>query len=87
MRALLSYILTRILLTIPMVLILLTLVFFIIRVMPGDPVKSMLGAHAPKETMDDRHQLGWNLFSTFPRTTSSLIISALLRRFRNVALV
>ncbi len=59
MRALLSYILTRILLTIPMILILLTLVFFIIRVMPGDPVKSMLGAHAPKETMDEiRHQLG-----------------------------
>jgi peptide/nickel transport system permease protein len=59
MRALLSYILTRILLTIPMIFILLTLVFFIIRVMPGDPVKSMLGAHAPKETMDEvRHQLG-----------------------------
>jgi peptide/nickel transport system permease protein len=59
MRALLSYILTRILLTIPMVFILLTLVFFIIRVMPGDPVKSMLGAHAPKATMDEvRHQLG-----------------------------
>jgi peptide/nickel transport system permease protein len=59
MRALLSYILTRILLTIPMILILLTLVFFIIRVMPGDPVKSMLGAHAPKATMEEiRHQLG-----------------------------
>jgi peptide/nickel transport system permease protein len=59
MKSLLSYILTRILLTIPMIFILLTLVFFIIRVMPGDPVKSMLGAHAPKKTMDEtRHQLG-----------------------------
>lgn len=59
MRALFSYILTRILLTIPMIFILLTLVFFVVRVMPGDPVKSMLGGHAPKETMDEvRHQLG-----------------------------
>jgi peptide/nickel transport system permease protein len=59
MKSLFSYILTRLLLTIPMIFILLTLVFFIIRVMPGDPVKSMLGAHAPKATMDEvRHQLG-----------------------------
>jgi peptide/nickel transport system permease protein len=42
-----------------MLFILMTIVFFIVRVMPGDPVKSMLGAHAPKETMDEiRHQLG-----------------------------
>jgi peptide/nickel transport system permease protein len=59
MRSLFSYILTRVLLTIPMIFILLTLVFFIVRVMPGDPVRSMLGAHAPKETMEEiRHQLG-----------------------------
>ncbi len=59
MKSLFSYILTRLLLTIPMIFILLTLVFFIIRVMPGDPVKSMLGAHAPKKTMEEvRHQLG-----------------------------
>jgi peptide/nickel transport system permease protein len=33
-----AYVVTRVLLTIPMVLLLLTLVFLIIRVMPGDPV-------------------------------------------------
>ncbi len=33
-----SYVVTRILLTIPMVMLLLTFVFFILRVLPGDPV-------------------------------------------------
>jgi len=52
MRSLFAYIITRLLLTIPMLLILLTIIFFVVRVMPGDPVKAMLGAHAPKEQMD-----------------------------------
>jgi ABC-type microcin C transport system permease subunit YejB len=33
-----SYIISRILLTIPMIFILLTMVFVIVRVLPGDPV-------------------------------------------------
>ncbi|MFC2077565.1 ABC transporter permease, partial [Candidatus Bipolaricaulota bacterium] len=37
------YILQRVLLTIPMVFILLTVVFLVLRVMPGNPVLAMLG--------------------------------------------
>ena len=38
-----KFIITRILLTIPMVLILITLVFIIMRILPGDPIRSQLG--------------------------------------------
>jgi len=59
MRSILSYLITRILLTIPMVLILLTVVFIILRVMPGDPAKSILGAHAPPNQIENiRKSLG-----------------------------
>ena len=37
------YILQRILLVIPMIWVILTLVFFILRVAPGDPVSAALG--------------------------------------------
>jgi len=37
------YVLQRVLLTIPMIFILLTVVFLLLRVMPGDPVTAMLG--------------------------------------------
>ncbi len=54
-----AYIITRILLAIPMMLILLTLIFFILRIMPGDPVLAMLGGRASVETMNKlRHKLG-----------------------------
>lgn len=42
-RGLRAYIVTRVLLTIPMVFILVTVVFFVMRVIPGDPVSSQLG--------------------------------------------
>jgi peptide/nickel transport system permease protein len=35
-----------------MLLILLTIVFIVLRVMPGDPAQSILGAHAPKEQIE-----------------------------------
>lgn len=54
MKRLLRYAVIRILLTIPMLLILLTLTFFILRVMPGDPVKSVLGAHAPPKVIEQK---------------------------------
>lgn len=38
-----NFLITRILLTIPMVLILVTMVFFVMRVLPGDPIRSQLG--------------------------------------------
>ena len=56
MKRLLKYAVIRILLTIPMLLILLTLAFFILRVMPGDPVKSVLGAHAPPDVIEEKRQ-------------------------------
>ena len=47
-----QYALTRIALVIPMVFILLTLVFLLMRVAPGDPISSALGGRVPKEEVD-----------------------------------
>jgi len=54
------YITQRLLLTIPMLLILLTLVFLILRVMPGDPVSAMLGGRNVSQALMDeyRHKMG-----------------------------
>ncbi len=54
-----AYILTRILLTIPMILILLTLVFFVMRILPGNPVIAIVGMKAsPQYIKKLEHQLG-----------------------------
>jgi peptide/nickel transport system permease protein len=54
-----AHILTRALMTIPMVLILVTLVFVILRVMPGDPALAMLRETASEEQIRNlRHALG-----------------------------
>ncbi|MCD6362717.1 MAG: ABC transporter permease [Synergistetes bacterium] len=46
---------------IPMVLILLTFVFFILRVLPGDPVSALLGPKAsPQQVAEIREKLGLN---------------------------
>jgi peptide/nickel transport system permease protein len=59
MRSIFSYFITRLLFTIPMVFVLLTVVFIVLRVMPGDPAKSILGAHAPKDQIEQvRKSLG-----------------------------
>ncbi|MBW1721489.1 MAG: ABC transporter permease [Deltaproteobacteria bacterium] len=59
MRNLLKYIIARTLMTIPMVFILLTIVFVVIRIMPGDPVSTMLGGHAPESVIEQKkHELG-----------------------------
>ncbi|MGC9325455.1 MAG: ABC transporter permease [Desulfomonilia bacterium] len=61
MRQLVRYIITRTLLTIPMVFILLSIVFVVLRVMPGDPVSSMLGGHAPDKVIEQKkEELGLN---------------------------
>jgi peptide/nickel transport system permease protein len=61
MRHLLSYIITRLLLAVPMVFIMLTLIFVVLRVMPGDPVSAMLGGHAPQKVIDQKkEELGLN---------------------------
>ena len=55
------YILTRIGLTLPMIFILATMVFFIMRILPGDPVTSALGPKGTPEMIQHiRTQLGLN---------------------------
>ncbi len=61
MGTLTRYVITRILLTIPMVFILLTIVFVVLRIMPGDPVSALLGGHAPESVIEKkREELGLN---------------------------
>lgn len=55
-----AYITTRIALTIPMILILATVVFFVMRVIPGDPIDSTLGPKGTaeiKERFAEQHGL------------------------------
>jgi peptide/nickel transport system permease protein len=55
------YALTRLLLVVPMVLILLTLVFMLMRVAPGDPITAALGGHlSPDELARRRHDAGYD---------------------------
>jgi len=55
------YILTRIVLTLPMIFILATMVFFILRILPGDPVSSALGPKGTPEMIAHiRQTLGLN---------------------------
>lgn len=56
-----NFMITRLLLTIPMVLILITMVFFIMRVLPGDPIRSQLGPRISAEQAADlAERLGLN---------------------------
>lgn len=55
------FLITRILLTIPMVLILVTMIFFVMRVLPGDPIRSQLGPRVSEEQANAlRERLGLN---------------------------
>ncbi|MBA2524147.1 MAG: ABC transporter permease [Solirubrobacterales bacterium] len=49
-----SYVLTRIALSLPTVLILLTMVFLLMRVAPGDPITAALGARLPAKELEKR---------------------------------
>ena len=61
MASLRAFIISRVLLTIPMIFILLTIVFYVLRMMPGDPVIAMLGEKAsPKLIEEMRIKLGLN---------------------------
>jgi len=58
---LINYAIRRIINTIPIIFIVLTLVFFIIRLMPGDPATAVLGDYASKEAVNAlREQMGLN---------------------------
>lgn len=55
------YALTRLALVLPMVFILLTLVFLLMRVAPGNPISSALGGHVPPKVVKQiSHQLGYD---------------------------
>jgi peptide/nickel transport system permease protein len=55
------YILQRVLLVIPMIWVILTLVFVVLRVAPGDPVSAALGGRLNEEALDQRREaLGLN---------------------------
>ncbi|MEN2975481.1 MAG: ABC transporter permease [Candidatus Caldarchaeales archaeon] len=54
MASLRNYIITRLLLVIPMILIVLTVIFIVLRILPGDPVITVLG---PKSTPEERERL------------------------------
>jgi len=59
MASLKAFIVMRLLLTMPMVLILLTLVFVVMRVLPGDPVTAIVGMKASPEHIERlRKELG-----------------------------
>lgn len=56
-----QYALTRIALVIPMIFVLLTMVFLLMRVAPGDPISSALGGRVPKEEVDKiKAELGFD---------------------------
>lgn len=59
MSSLPAYIITRFLMVIPTVLILLTIVFLILRIIPGDPITAMVGQKVPEEVLEKlRHEAG-----------------------------
>ncbi len=56
-----SYLLTRVALVIPMVFILLTFVFLLMRVAPGDPISASLGGRVPPAVVNQiKHRLGFD---------------------------
>lgn len=76
MGSLRLYFVTRVLLSLPMILILLSIIFLVLRVMPGDPVLAMLGDKAPMTQVQEmRHQLGLDkpLYIQFLEYLASLI--------------
>ncbi|RLE70586.1 MAG: ABC transporter permease [Thermoprotei archaeon] len=61
MASLKVYIVSRLILSIPMIFILLTVVFVILRILPGDPVLAIVGMKASEEQIEKlREQLGLN---------------------------
>jgi peptide/nickel transport system permease protein len=56
-----TYLLTRLALVVPMVWILLTLVFLLMRVAPGNPIEAALGGHVPPTVIHQiEHRLGFD---------------------------
>ncbi len=76
MASLRAFIVMRLLLTVPMVLILLTLVFVVMRVLPGDPVTAIVGMKTSPEHIERlRRELGLDkpLWAQYVDYISSLL--------------
>jgi len=55
------YTATRLILAIPILLVVFTLVFLVVRIIPGDPAQAALGDYASKEAVDAlRESMGLN---------------------------
>lgn len=83
MSSLRAYIITRILLTIPMILILVSLVFIILRIMPGDPIRATVRPGAPQEYVDQlRHAQGLDkpLFLNLRGSSAKVIPATVILR-------
>jgi len=89
-RSLAAYIVARILLAIPMLIILLTAVFLILRILPGDPILALWGGHTPPQAVLDeaRRALGldqpwwvqyWNYMTGIFRGQLGISIGELYR--------
>ncbi|MFQ5821038.1 MAG: ABC transporter permease [Candidatus Heimdallarchaeota archaeon] len=55
-KSLRAYFIQRLILVVPMIFILLTIVFLILRVIPGDPVRSLAGLRTPEEVIQARRE-------------------------------
>lgn len=56
-----NFLITRLLLTIPMIFILVTVIFVVLRVLPGDPIRSQLGPKVSEEQLVQiRERMGLN---------------------------
>jgi len=71
-----TYIIARLLMVLPMILILLSIVFLVLHVLPGDPVSAMLGPKAPEEQKElMRHQLGLDKHPIFQYADYIVLLS------------
>ncbi|HEY8594176.1 MAG TPA: ABC transporter permease [Devosiaceae bacterium] len=76
MSRLLMFVLRRVLVTIPTLIVMSIVVFLIIRLVPGDPVRTMLGFRATEANVAElRHQLGLDqsLFTQYLAWTGDLL--------------
>ena len=56
-----KYALVRLALVVPLIFIVLTMVFLLMRVAPGDPISASLGGHAPQSQIDEiKAELGYD---------------------------
>ena len=79
------YLLRRVALTLPAIWLVLTMVFFLIHIVPGDPVEQMLGeGAAPGQAVQLRHSLGLDrpLYAQYGRYLADIVRGDLGQSFK-----